>query len=103
MIKINGNDNSNDYHENNRIEKWYQINSGLNNKNKSDITNSNNRSKWVLITERAIGSIMEAIIKIITVIKMTYKTNRKEKKETFTWTRNWLGKNARKNLILKIT
>ena len=46
---------------------------------------------------------MEAIIKIITVIKMTYKTNRKEKKETFTWTRNWLGKNARKNLILKIT
>ena len=51
----------------------------------------------ISITKRMIAGLTEVVIKvIITVLKMTYKENSMEKKET--QTRYWSGKNARKYL-----
>lgn len=47
----------------------------------------------ISITKRMIAGLTEVVIKvIITVLKMTYKENSMEKKET--QTRYWSGKNA---------
>ena len=51
----------------------------------------------ISITKRMIAGLTEVVIKvIITVLKMTYKENSMEKKET--QTRYWSGKNAWKYL-----